>query len=160
MEVSVEVAGYNSKVYYIVTQGAGFGDGVYRFPLTGNETVLDALSQINGLRPVSSTKVWIARPTDDPGCVQRLEVCWADITANAYSRTNYQVLPAIGFSLLRTTLLPSIPPSARLLPHLSKSWASRVSGRAWSPDSRARCSKAAATQTRPSSNRLPPTERA
>ncbi len=93
LELSLEVAGYNSKVYYIVTQGAGFGDGVYRFPMTGNETVLDALSQINGLRPVSSTKVWIARPTDDPGCVQRLEVCWADITANAYARTNYQVLP-------------------------------------------------------------------
>ena len=61
LEISLEIAGYNSKVYYIVTQGAGFGDGVYRFPMTGNETVLDALSQINGLRPVSSKKVWIAR---------------------------------------------------------------------------------------------------
>jgi polysaccharide export outer membrane protein len=93
LEVSVEVSGYNSKVYYIVTQGAGFGDGVYRFPMTGNETVLDALSQINGLRPVSSKKVWIARPTDDPNCTQRLEVCWEDVTANAYARTNYQILP-------------------------------------------------------------------
>jgi polysaccharide export outer membrane protein len=93
LELSVEVGGYNSKVYYIVTQGAGYGDGVYRFPMTGNETVLDALSQINGLRPVSSTKVWIARPTDDPACAQRLEVCWEDITSNAYARTNYQVLP-------------------------------------------------------------------
>jgi polysaccharide export outer membrane protein len=93
LEISVEIAGYNSKVYYIVTQGAGFGDGVYRFPMTGNETVLDALSQINGLRPVSSKKVWIARPTDDPACVQRLEVCWEDVTANAYARTNYQILP-------------------------------------------------------------------
>ncbi len=93
MEVSLEVGGYNSKVYYIVTQGAGFGDGVYRFPMTGNETVLDALSQINGLRPVSSKKVWIARPTDDPAGVQRLEVCWDNVTANAYARTNYQILP-------------------------------------------------------------------
>jgi polysaccharide biosynthesis/export protein len=93
LEVSVEIGGYNSKVYYIVTQGAGFGDGVYRFPMTGNETVLDALSQINGLRPVSSKRVWIARPTDDPACVQRLDVCWEDVTANAYARTNYQILP-------------------------------------------------------------------
>jgi polysaccharide biosynthesis/export protein len=93
LEVSVEVSGFNSKVYYIVTQGAGFGDGVYRFPMTGNETVLDALSQINGLRPVSSKKVWIARPTDDPNCTMRLEVCWEDVTANAYARTNYQILP-------------------------------------------------------------------
>ena len=93
LEVSVEVGGFNSKVYYIVTQGAGFGDGVYRFPMTGNETVLDALSQINGLRPASSKKIWIARPTDDPNCVERLEVNWEDITANAFARSNYQVLP-------------------------------------------------------------------
>jgi polysaccharide export outer membrane protein len=93
LEVSVEVGGYNSKVYYIVTQGAGFGDGVYRFPMTGNETVLDALSQINGLRPASSKKIWIARPSDDPNCVERLEVNWEDITANAFARSNYQVLP-------------------------------------------------------------------
>jgi hypothetical protein len=35
-EVAVDVYAYNSKVYYIVTQGAGLGDGVYRFPVTGN----------------------------------------------------------------------------------------------------------------------------
>ena len=48
-EISVEVCAFNSKVYYVVTQGAGMGDAVYRFPVTGNETVLDAISQINGL---------------------------------------------------------------------------------------------------------------
>ncbi len=32
VDVSLEVSGYNSKSYYIVTQGAGLGDGVYRFP--------------------------------------------------------------------------------------------------------------------------------
>ncbi len=92
LEVSLEVNGYNSKVYYIVTQGAGFGDGVYRFPMTGNETVLDAVSQINGMRPVSSKKIWVARPTDTAG-MQRLEVNWEDITANANARSNYQLLP-------------------------------------------------------------------
>ena len=48
-EVSVNVVAYNSKVYYIITQGAGLGDNVRRLPITGNETVLDAISQINGL---------------------------------------------------------------------------------------------------------------
>src|SRR5208283_4725388 len=43
VDISLEVNGYNSKIYYIVTQGAGLGDGVYRFPVTGNETVLDAI---------------------------------------------------------------------------------------------------------------------
>jgi polysaccharide biosynthesis/export protein len=93
VEVSLEVNGYNSKIYYIVTQGAGFGDGVYRFPITGNETVLDAISQINGLQRVSSKKIWVARPTDAVGGLQRLEVSWEDITANANARSNYQILP-------------------------------------------------------------------
>ena len=92
-EVSVEVFAYNSKVYYIITQGAGLGDGVYRFPITGNETVLDAISQINGMRPVSSKQIWIARPTDDPCRVQTLPVAWNDITANANACSNYQILP-------------------------------------------------------------------
>ena len=47
-EVSVEVFAYNSKVYYVVTQGAGFGDAVARFPVMGNETVIDAISHVNG----------------------------------------------------------------------------------------------------------------
>ncbi len=93
LDVSLEIGGYNSKVYYIVTQGAGFGDGVYRFPITGNETVLDAISQLNGLRPVSSTRIWVARPSDNLGTVQRFEVSWEDITANANARSNYQILP-------------------------------------------------------------------
>ena len=92
-EISLDVFAYNSKVYYIVTQGAGMGDGVYRFPVTGNETVLDAISQINGLGQVSSKKIWIARPTDEPGQVQMLPVRWEDITAQASAGTNYQILP-------------------------------------------------------------------
>jgi len=75
-EVSVDVYAYNSKVYYVITQGAGLGDRVYRFPVTGNETVLDAISQINGLEQVSSKRIWIARPTRTPGKVQVLPVCW------------------------------------------------------------------------------------
>ena len=92
-EISLEIAGYNSKVYYIVTQGAGLGDGVYRFPITGNETVLDAISQINGLQQVASKQIWVARPTSVPGKVQRMPVSWADITADGNANSNYQLLP-------------------------------------------------------------------
>lgn len=92
-EVSVDVYAYNSKVYYVVTQGAGMGDAVYRFPVTGNETVLDAISQINGLQQVSSKRIWIARPTAQPGGVQILPVNWEAITAQASPTSNYQVLP-------------------------------------------------------------------
>jgi polysaccharide biosynthesis/export protein len=93
-KVSVDVFAYNSKVYYIITEGAGLGDRVDRLPITGNETVLDAISQINGLSRLSSKKIWIARPA--PGgmeCDQILPVCWEDITKGAATATNYQVLP-------------------------------------------------------------------
>jgi polysaccharide biosynthesis/export protein len=92
-EISLDVFAYNSKMYYIITQGAGMGDAVYRFPVTGNETVLDAISNINGLNFASSKRIWIARPTDVPGKVQLLPVDWNAITAEGYAMTNYQILP-------------------------------------------------------------------
>ena len=93
-EVSVDVFAYNSKVYYVITQGAGMGDGVYRFPVTGNETVLDAISQINGLEQVSSKKIWIARAgRNSQGRDQILPIDWNAITQNGAIETNYQVLP-------------------------------------------------------------------
>jgi len=92
-EISVDVFAYNSKVYYVITQGAGLGDGVTRFPITGNETVLDAISQIGGLDQVASKRIWIARPTPNPDEVQVLPVSWEEITAQASASTNYQILP-------------------------------------------------------------------
>jgi polysaccharide export outer membrane protein len=93
-EISVDVYAYNSKVYYIVLQGAGQGDGVSRFPVTGNETVLDAISQVNGLSPNSSTRIWVARPgRNSRGCHQILPVNWEAITQCADWQTNYQLMP-------------------------------------------------------------------
>ncbi len=93
-EVAVDVFGYNSKVYYIVTQGAGLGDNVYSFPSTGNETILDALAQIQGLTQVSSKRIWIARPGKGrDGCDQIFPVDWQGITEVGNVTTNYQVLP-------------------------------------------------------------------
>jgi polysaccharide biosynthesis/export protein len=93
-DVSISVFAYNSKVYYVVTEGAGLGDTVARFPITGNETVLDALTQVNGLTRVSSKRIWIARPMPvGSGCDAILPVDWKEITAGAATATNYQVLP-------------------------------------------------------------------
>jgi protein involved in polysaccharide export with SLBB domain len=91
--ISLNVYSYNSKWYYVILQGAGMGDGLYRFPITGNETVLDAISQINGLDQVSSKRIWIARPAREPGQVQILPVDWFAITEQAAISSNYQVLP-------------------------------------------------------------------
>jgi len=92
-EVAVTVFAYNSKVYYVITEGAGLGDRVYRFPVTGNETILDAISNIGGLEEISSKCIWIARPTDRPGEALLLPVDWKAITAAGYAGTNYQILP-------------------------------------------------------------------
>ena len=93
-EVFVDVLAYNSKVYYIITQGAGLGDDVSRFPITGNETVIDAVANIQGLSQVSSTRMWIARPAPNcVGCEQILPVKWNDIAQGADTSTNYQLMP-------------------------------------------------------------------
>jgi len=93
-EVSVDVFAYNSKVYYIITEGGGFGDNVVRAPITGNETVLDAVAGIGGLSQISSKKLWIARPAPNGiGCEQILPINWQEITRGASTSTNYQLLP-------------------------------------------------------------------
>ncbi len=95
--VAVDVGAFNSKVFYIVltTPGANFGQFVYRLPITGNETVLDALSQVNGLpQLVSKHHIWISRPAGDcSACDQILPVNWDQITRTANTSTNYQVFP-------------------------------------------------------------------
>jgi polysaccharide export outer membrane protein len=92
--VSLSVFAYNSKVYYVVTEGAGLGDTLVRFPITGNETVLDALAQVNGISRVSSKRIWIARPMPGgAGCDAILPVDWREITKGASTATNYQILP-------------------------------------------------------------------
>jgi polysaccharide export outer membrane protein len=93
-EVFVDVLAYNSKVYYIITQGAGLGDDVVRAPITGNETVIDAVANLGGISQVSSAKMWIARPAPNGvGCEQILPINWKDISAGASTTTNYQLMP-------------------------------------------------------------------
>jgi polysaccharide export outer membrane protein len=94
-EISLSVAAFNSKVYYIILDGGGYGQQVFRLPITGNDTVLDAVSQINGLPPISSTrKIWVARPTPaKKGCYEILPVNWRVITEAGDTETNYQLFP-------------------------------------------------------------------
>ena len=93
-QVAVDVFAYNSKVYYIIIEGAGGGDQVIRIPVTGNETVLDAIAQLGGMSQISSKTMWIARPTPgDSGTLTKLPVNWIDITRHASMATNYQILP-------------------------------------------------------------------
>lgn len=92
--ISIDMLAYNSKVYYIILEGAGNGDQVIRQPVTGNENVLDALGMAQGLTRFSSKHVWIARPTPSgQGCDQILPVDYKAIVQGASTDTNYQIMP-------------------------------------------------------------------
>jgi polysaccharide export outer membrane protein len=78
-----------SKFYYVIgtvnTQG--------RFPVTGRETVLDAILQA-GLRTNSlPEKAYLVRPHPAGGPDQVLRVDWCGIKDRGDTLTNYQILP-------------------------------------------------------------------
>jgi polysaccharide export outer membrane protein len=94
-EVQVDVLAYNSKVVYIISDGAGSGESVVRVPFTGNETVLDVMSQVDGLSEVAAkNNIWVARPGPHGSEVaQKMYVDWRGITQDAVTTTNYQLFP-------------------------------------------------------------------
>ena len=93
-EVIVDVSAYNSKFYYVISDGAGLGDQVVRLPINGGETVLDAISEIGGLGGQATKDIWVARPSpDNGGYEQRLPVNWDAICKQGITATNYQIFP-------------------------------------------------------------------
>jgi polysaccharide export outer membrane protein len=93
-QVAVDILGFNSKVFYVVTQGAGLGDQVAILPARGNDTVIDAIGQIQGLTSNQSTRMWIARPgANNCNGDQILPIDWVAVTQRGDSTTNYQLLP-------------------------------------------------------------------
>lgn len=92
-QVAVDMFSYNSKGYYVIFQSSGTGERVLKFPYTGNETVLDALANTDGLQANSSKRIWVARPVGNSNKPVLLPVDWVDITAYGKPDTNYQLLP-------------------------------------------------------------------
>ncbi len=92
--LNVDILAYNSKFYYVVTDGGGYGEQVFRLPVTGSETVLDGVSQIYGLPAVASKRrIWVARRSSDGMSDQVLPVDWNGIVQRGSTATNYQILP-------------------------------------------------------------------
>jgi len=93
-EISVDVGAYNSKLYYVIQDGGGVGQTITRLPITGNDTVLDALAQLGGLTSVASKdRIWVSRPSPSGAAHQILPVNWRAITENGDTATNYQLMP-------------------------------------------------------------------
>ncbi|MDR3197850.1 MAG: polysaccharide biosynthesis/export family protein [Planctomycetaceae bacterium] len=92
-QVAVDVYSYNTKEYYVIFQSATMGEQVFVFPHTGNETVLKAIANTNGLTPNSSKRIWVARPVGNSHKPVILPVDWVAVTAYGMPHTNYQLLP-------------------------------------------------------------------
>lgn len=89
--VFVDVTAYNSKSYYVLGDVGAPG----KLPITGNETVLDALQYAGGLLPTAAPQnIRLVRPAP-PGacCEQLLPVNLAAITSGGDPTTNYQLMP-------------------------------------------------------------------
>lgn len=92
-KVTVDVFASNSKRCYIITKSAR-GDNVVTMPITGNETVLDAIAMIGGAEAPQGPKVWVARPSKvGKGDEQVLPVDILAITSGKSDATNYRLYP-------------------------------------------------------------------
>jgi RNA polymerase sigma factor (sigma-70 family) len=90
-KVFVDVTAYNSKVYYV--QGDVGVPG--RLPITGNDTVLDAINFAGGLIPTAAKdRVRLVRPAPDGARgEQTLSVDLDGIINRGETKTNYQLMP-------------------------------------------------------------------
>jgi polysaccharide biosynthesis/export protein len=101
--VFVDVTAYNSKNYYM--EGDVLVTG--RMPITGNETVLDAIHFAGGLMPTAAPQnIRLVRPAP-PGacCEQVLPVNLAAITSGGDPTTNYQLMPGDRIVVYRDPLV-------------------------------------------------------
>jgi polysaccharide export outer membrane protein len=104
-KVSVDVLGYNSKVYYVITKGARRGDDVTRasipFPVDGKENVAKALTQVfsdakHDLAPseLTGASVTLRRAAPNGVGVERVYAIEWDPATNAPTPvTNHGILP-------------------------------------------------------------------
>jgi polysaccharide export outer membrane protein len=89
-EVYVDVAYFNSKIFYVLGQTQQTG----RLPITGNETVLDGIVLAGGITNFADkNRIFLARPNPGGGCDQVFHIDYRAITECGDTRTNYQLLP-------------------------------------------------------------------
>ncbi len=94
-QISLDIYSYNSKWYYLIQERAGYGQTVLRLPITGKDTVLDAISMMMGTTMFSSNKyMWLSRPNgQDPNKMQIFPINWPALVRGGSPATNYQLMP-------------------------------------------------------------------
>jgi len=87
--IDVRLVNRSSKVYYVLGEVTSPG----KFPLAGNETVLDGIMVAGGMTDRSSWRdVILVRPTND-GTGQVMKVNYGGIVRSGTAGTNYQLSP-------------------------------------------------------------------
>jgi protein involved in polysaccharide export with SLBB domain len=88
--ISVRLVTRASKVYYVLGEVNAPGS----FPLTGRETVLDALMAAGGITAnASPNNAILSRPTKPCDCRTVLPICYDNIVQLGDVTTNYQIAP-------------------------------------------------------------------
>jgi protein involved in polysaccharide export with SLBB domain len=105
--VHVRLVGRASKVYYVLGEVNAPG----AFPVTGRETVLDAVITAGNLtRRASQENIILSRPTPPDGCRVVFPVCWQQIVQDGDTTTNYQIMPGDRIYVPSQTMLETLLP--------------------------------------------------
>jgi protein involved in polysaccharide export with SLBB domain len=92
--VTVDIYAYNSKTYYVITELGKSGDTVSEYPITGNDTVLDAIAASGGITLPGPVQILISRPAPNGiGLESKLRVDWDQISTGKSNNTNYHLKP-------------------------------------------------------------------
>ncbi len=100
---------YNSKVYYV--QGDVKQPG--RLPITGSDTVLDAINYSGGLIPTAAPQnIRLVRPAPKGACCEQvLPINLAAIISGGDPTTNYQLMPNDRLVVYRDPKADGPPPA-------------------------------------------------
>jgi hypothetical protein len=86
---------FNKGDYCVIIREDDRNERMFRFPITGDETVLDAIARVDGLPAVCfKKKIWLVRPapTKKDRC-EILPVNWMDFVLYGSPATNYTLRP-------------------------------------------------------------------
>jgi protein involved in polysaccharide export with SLBB domain len=92
--IRVKVDSYDDKVCYVISPFNDWTERAAKVPLVGGETVLDAISKVEGLVTiVPKSQIWIVRPGAPGSEPQTLSVDFKAITELGKTETDYSIQP-------------------------------------------------------------------
>jgi protein involved in polysaccharide export with SLBB domain len=106
--ITVRLLSRPGEVFYVLGEVNAPG----AFPVTGNDTVLSAITQAGGpTRRASHENIVLSRPTPPDGCRIVYPVCYTNIVQLGDTTTNYQLLPGDRIFVASKGMLEGILPA-------------------------------------------------